>query len=134
MPLEWTQALSVGVEHLNAHHRELFRRVGRLLGGLHRGEPGEIEELVRYLHEYVVTHFRAEEERMRAERYPGYARHKAQHDHFVSDLLAIAAEHAERGGGAFMALRVNHWLSGWLREHISGADGEMGRFLARRTA
>ena len=134
MALQWTQALSVGVDEIDDQHRELFRRAARLLDGLQRGEPEEIGALVDFLHEYAVTHFGAEEAFMREEAYPGYVRHKAEHDRFVSDLLALAGEHDRRGSGAFLSLKVSHWLVQWLKEHVSGTDAELGRFLQRRTA
>ena len=134
MKLEWTPALSVGIEEIDAQHRELFRRAARLLDGLHAGDPGEIGELVDYLHRYAVTHFGAEEAAMREAHYPGYARHKAEHDRFIGDLLALAAEQEQKGGGAFLALQVDRWLREWLREHVSGTDAELARFLSRRSA
>lgn len=134
MPLEWTQALSVGVDEIDDQHRELFRRAAKLLEGLRRGEPEEVGGLIDFLYEYAVTHFGAEEQFMRASRYTGYVRHKAEHDRFVSDLLALAGEHDRKGAGAFMALKVSHWLVQWLKEHVSGTDAELGKFLARRSA
>jgi hemerythrin len=134
MTLEWTPALSVGNEEIDAQHQELFRRAGKLLAGLRRGEAAEIGELIDYLHRYAVTHFGAEEAMMREARYMGYARHKAEHDRFIGDLLALASERDRQGGGAFMALRMDHWLRAWLREHVSGTDAELARFLQRRSA
>jgi hemerythrin len=134
MPLQWTQALAVGVDEIDAQHQELFRRAGRLLEGLHRGEPEEIGSLIDFLHEYAVSHFGAEEAFMRKERFPGYVRHKAEHDRFIADLLALGSEHDRQGAGAFMSLKVNHWLVQWLKEHVSGTDAELGRFLQRRSA
>ena len=132
--LEWTQALSVGVEEIDAQHRELFRRAARLLDGIRKGEPEELGGLVDFLYEYAVEHFGAEEEQMRRTRFPGYLRHKAEHDRFISDLLALAGEHERKGAGAFMALKVNQWLAEWLREHVSGTDTELGKFLLKRSA
>lgn len=134
MPLQWTQALSVGVDEIDEQHRELFRRAANLLEGLRKGEPEEIGVLIDFLYEYAVTHFGAEEQFMRTTGYPGYVRHKAEHDRFISDLLALAAEHDRKGSGAFMALKVNHWLVQWLKDHVSGTDAELGKFLARRSA
>lgn len=134
MTLRWTQALSVGVDEIDDQHRELFRRAARLLEGLKKGEPEEIGALIDFLYEYAVTHFGAEEDFMRKARYPGYVRHKAEHDRFISDLLELAAEHDRRGAGAFMALKVNHWLVQWLKDHVSGTDAELGKYLSRRTA
>jgi hemerythrin len=132
--LEWTPALSVGVEEIDAQHRELFRRAARLLDGIHGGEPGELGELLDFLYQYAVQHFGAEEEHMRRTRFPGYARHKAEHDRFASDLLALARDHERQGAGAFMSLKASHWLTRWLREHVSGTDAELGSFLLRQSA
>mgnify|MGYP001249926168 CR=1 FL=1 len=115
MKLEWNPGMSVGVEEIDAQHRELFRRAAELLEGIRRGERGEIGALVEYLHRYAVTHFGAEEETMRAARYPAYARHKAERDRFIEDLLRITREHEDRGG-PFVAVQLDHWLGGWARE------------------
>jgi hemerythrin len=131
MQLQWTTALSVGIAEIDAQHQELFRRAGQLLEGLRKGEPDEVGTLIEFLHEYAVVHFGAEEASMRIARYPGYVRHKAEHDRFIGDLLTLAEEHDRNGAGAFMALKASHWLSQWLKEHVSGTDAEMGRFLAR---
>ncbi len=132
--LEWTPALSVGVEEIDAQHRELFRRAARLLEGIRGGVPEELGQLVLFLHRYAVEHFGAEEEHMRRTRFPGYARHKAEHDRFISDLLALAREHERSGASAFVSLKVSHWLTQWLRQHVSGTDAELGKFLLQRTA
>lgn len=134
MPLEWTGDLSVGDEEIDDQHRELFRRVARVLEATQRGEPEELSGIVQYLHEYAVGHFGAEEARMRESRFPGYARHKAEHDRFVSDLLVIARDLDRKGPGAFLSLRVNHWLVGWVKEHVSGTDAELAAFLRRLSA
>lgn len=134
MALEWTQELSVGVDEIDAQHRELFRRAAGLLEGLRRGEPAEIAGLVDFLHAYAVEHFGAEEHFMRTTRYPGYVRHKAEHDRFIADLLAFAREHDAKGAGAFLAVKMNRWLVQWLTEHVSGTDTELGKFLVRRSA
>lgn len=134
MTLEWNQDLAVGVEQIDGQHRELFRRARKLLEGLHRGEPEEIGPLVDFLHEYAVAHFGAEEAHMRETRFPGYLRHKAEHDRFIQDLLALANEHDRKGAGAFLSLKVSHWLVQWLKDHVSGTDAELGKFLRRLSA
>lgn len=134
MPLEWTQDLSVGVEEIDDQHRELFRRAAKLIEGLRRGEAEEIGGLVGYLHEYAISHFGAEEALMREARYRGYAAHKAEHDGFISELIAFAEELEEKGAGAFLGLKLNRWLVEWLKDHVSGTDAELGKFLARRSA
>jgi hemerythrin len=132
MTLEWTAALAVGLEEIDAQHRELFRRAGQLLEGLRAGEARQIAPLLAFLHRYAVEHFGAEEAAMRAEDYPGYHRHKAEHDRFIADLLSFSSELDERGPGAFLSVKASAWLSEWLSAHVSGTDAEMARFLRGR--
>ncbi len=94
--LKWTSALSVGIEEIDVQHQELFRRAERLLAGLHQGEPEEIGGLIDFLHEYAVVHFGAEEAAMRAASFPGYVRHKAEHDRFIGDLLDLGDHEGAR--------------------------------------
>jgi hemerythrin len=132
MALEWTQALSVGLEEIDAQHRELFHRARKLLEGLRAGESAQVGPLFDFLHEYVIVHFGAEEAAMREARYPGYHRHKAEHDRFIADLLALADERERRGPGAFLAVQASAWLEDWLEAHLAGTDAEMAHFLRRR--
>jgi hemerythrin len=125
MALQWTQALSVGDDEIDAQHRELFRRAARLLDGIKRGEPEEIGALVDFLHEYAVTHFGAEEAWMRDVHYGGYAEHKAEHDRFVKDILRMSDEHERRGGPGLEALRIGTYLSRWLTEHVTSTDAAL---------
>ena len=70
---------------------------------------------------------------MRAELYPGYVRHKAA-ARPASSPTSSRSRGARGAGCRFMSIRINHWLSGWLKEHVSGTDGQIARFLAQRSA
>ena len=133
MEIAWTPALAVGVEEIDAQHRELFERAGRLIEAVQAKKPRELGALINYLHVYAVAHFGAEEELMRARGFPGYVRHKAEHDRFTRDLLGLADEYERRGAQAFVSTRASRWLETWLRDHVSGTDAELARFLARKT-
>jgi hemerythrin len=134
MTIPWTPDLSVGIDEIDAQHRELFRRAERLLEAMAPGAGEDARPLIDALQAFAVEHFCLEEAFMRDARFPGYVRHKAEHDRFIEDLHAIAREHEVRGRGAFESLRASQWLRGWLREHVSGTDAELGRFLAKRGA
>jgi hemerythrin len=136
MRIEWTPALSVGNDAIDTQHRELFRRADELLQAMGAGRPQRVGELIQFLHAYAVEHFGLEEAWMREHRFKGYVRHKAEHDRFIADLVALADEHEGRGrkGDGYMASRVNHWLADWLARHVSGTDTEMASFLAKRSA
>jgi hemerythrin len=134
MRIEWKPALSVGNDAIDAQHKELFRRAEDLRVAIAGGKVDRVAPVLRFLHEYAVEHFGLEEAWMREHRYRGYERHKAEHDRFVADLVALAEEHEDPPREGFMAGRVNGWLSEWLVQHVSGTDTEMAAFLAKRLA
>jgi len=132
MSMEWTASLSVGDAEIDAQHQELFRRAERLITALRAGDRTEVGPLVAYLSTYAVSHFEAEEARMRAASYPGYEAHKALHDRFRVDFGAMVADFDRKGPTALVALSLHNWLSDWLRGHVGGVDQELGRFLQGR--
>ncbi len=126
--LQWSPALAVGVPEIDAQHQELFRRAERLITALRAGDRGEVEPLVRYLTDYVVEHFAAEERYMREIGYPGLEGHRAAHDPFREDLAEMLADYQRKGPTPLVALTMHNWLSDWLRRHTGGLDQEIGRF------
>ncbi len=129
MGLQWTSALALGVPEIDQQHRELFRRVDQLLEGMLEGERGEVAKLLGFLGQYVITHFGAEEELMRARGYPGYADHKAEHDLFLECLARLEEEHRTTGLTSRLVVRVNRQVADWLRDHVYLTDAALGRWL-----
>jgi hemerythrin len=130
--LQWTPALAVGVERIDAQHRELFRRAGQLIAALRAGDRGEVVPVLGYLEEYAIHHFEMEERLMRELGYPGLAEHAAAHEAFRAEYAEMAKRFAKSGPTAYVALNVHNWLSDWLRKHLGGLDLELGKFLAAR--
>jgi hemerythrin len=129
MTLEWKPAFSTGDAQLDVRHQELFRRADRLLGAA--ADSGDVVPLLGALHAHAAETFAIEEARMLDERYPGFVRHKAEHDRFLEDLLQIAEDHGRHGPDAFGA-GASRWLSRWLAEHGAGTDAALARAFARR--
>jgi hemerythrin len=127
--VKWTPSLAVGIEEIDAQHQELFARAARFVSSLERTDRQEIGVLLSYLRMYCITHFGAEESLMRESGYPGYAAHKAEHDRFVKDILAMSDEHERRRGPGLQAMRVGAWLSRWLEDHLSRTDRALAGFL-----
>jgi hemerythrin len=133
MVIQWTPALAVGVQMIDAQHQELFRRADRFVKALESSDRQEIGILLSYLRMYCVTHFGAEENWMREVKYPAYAKHKAEHDRFVKDILALSAEHEKRKGPGLEAMRVGTWISTWLKDHVTSTDVSFATFLRAQT-
>jgi hemerythrin len=131
MVIEWDPALAVGHTEIDSQHRELFRRIDRLLEAIQLGAPrAEVEGTLAFLGAYVQEHFAAEEALMLAHAYPRLAEHRELHRGLVRDLWAARADFARSGPTPEFAARLGASLVDWLREHIAGDDRALGIWLA----
>jgi hemerythrin-like metal-binding protein len=133
---EWSSQLEVGVDTIDAQHRELFRAINSLLQG--EGDkaaaPEEIPGVIAFLEDYVVNHFGMEEVYMRRLTYPGYPVHKNEHVAFISRFYDIRDEFDADGGNPEIADRLAHFLGDWLINHIGKVDKALGQFLRDRSS
>jgi hemerythrin len=127
--MEWHSDYEIGVEPIDAQHRELFRRTGRLLAAVEQGDGAEVGRTLTFLRAYVVEHFGAEQAAMAAAGYPLADAHAEEHALFARRLLALEAEHASAPTSPWLATKLTVELASWLRQHILGADRDLGRFL-----
>lgn len=133
MAVQWTEDLSVGVRQIDEQHRTLFQAVDRLFEAMRAGRGREhVEQTLQFLQGYVATHFDTEEQHMAAHDYPGLADHRAHHQAFVQDFLALRADFQQHGPSASLTIAVQRRLCDWLRNHISSDDLAMGKFLQAR--
>jgi hemerythrin len=132
MTLDWSTGLRVGVPEIDEQHQELFLRAERLVLALRAGDRSEVEPLVKYLTDYVTSHFQCEERWMAQAEYPGLEVHRSAHRRFGDELVEMTREYQRKGPTPLMALTISNWLSDWLRRHIGGEDVELGRWLTAR--
>lgn len=123
MPLEFDPLLLIGVDEIDAQHRELFARLGALLEASrsHRSRE-EVVRLLEFLGGYVVDHFAAEERLMESAAYPRLGGHRAEHLQFVKELSILRHELQSEGPTNLFVIRVGNRVTEWLREHIYRTD------------
>jgi hemerythrin len=127
----WTAALSVGIDEIDAQHRELFRRIDAFLGALaEKRAREELQPLTRYLREYVRIHFVEEQRMMEFSFYPGLGEHLMEHQHFEGELERLADELDGTGPTYGLARQLVALLVDWLERHVSTTDKRFGSFLA----
>jgi len=133
MALRWESHLAIGVPEIDAQHQELFARVNGLLAAMREQRGGgEVERLLDFLARYAVEHFTAEERIMAEARYPGIDGHRREHAEFLEDFRDLARAFHADGVSPAIVVRLNLWLCGWLRRHVSDTDQALGRYLADR--
>jgi hemerythrin len=130
MPLIWSQDLYVGYEIIDNQHKELFARVNRLVDAMSKGEgKHEVEKVVNFLGEYVISHFKAEEEFMQKYRYPGYSSHKILHSQLIRTYTDLKVKINYDGVSPTMTIQVQRQLGDWLINHIGKQDKAFGAYL-----
>ena len=98
------------------------------------GEPAAVGALFDFLGDYAAEHFAAEEQLMQESQFPGYNVHKAAHERFVRDLIALRRLHEESGASQAVVVKARTWLSEWLRSHIGIIDQGLARHLDKKSA
>ena len=132
MAIAFDESLVTGVPELDRQHRELFVRLDALLEAVRRGSSRqEVSHTLGFLRQYVATHFADEEALMRQVAFPLEDGHVAEHAAFTRDLAALEAEHRRDGASPGLIVRVNVWLTAWLRAHIYDADRRIGEYVRR---
>ena len=127
--MAWTEALSVGNETLDQHHRRLFALLEELeLAVEDSGGLDAVTRVFAELNAYIIDHFAQEEAMMDKAGFPFLDLHRHSHQIIamrVSDMAAgLDAANFSRIAGE---LRV--FLSGWLLHHIEIEDFEYRPYI-----
>ncbi|HYG84865.1 MAG TPA: bacteriohemerythrin [Azospirillum sp.] len=122
--VSWTDALSTGVDEIDAEHRYYFEILHRFNKARADGfDPRRVRTLLNDLLAYIEMHFRHEEAIMREAGYPAFERHIAGHQRAaaaIQDLFASNPSDSE------IHEFLNNFLSRWLINHIQYEDRAFG--------
>ncbi|MBT1075138.1 bacteriohemerythrin [Geobacter grbiciae] len=129
----WTDDLAVGIDDIDSQHKALFEQLDKLLDAcVAGGEREEVVTMLCFLDQYVVAHFSAEEKLQQEYGYPGYEKHRAEHEEFMRRINRFVEEVAAAAPTRDFVLRVNQTLIDWLKFHILAVDKEMSEFLLKK--
>jgi hemerythrin len=130
LPVDWTEDMSVGVESIDVHHRQVWRRIRHLANAVADGRADEVRAALRFLHGYLAEHH-AEEERWMAEAgYPGAREHTRAHAEILGRVAAAVEREAVLNRKAL--LLTADWVARALGEHMRSEDLKLGRFWTAR--
>jgi len=129
----WSDELSVNNDMIDNQHKEFFYRINKLIEAVKcEKEQEEIEKLIKYLEDYTVEHFKAEEEFMCQHKYTGLLHHQRIHNKFILDFYRIKQEIEEKmNNRPFMLLRIQLLVMDWLYNHIATEDQLFATFMRR---
>src|SRR3989339_12015 len=126
--IEWNSTLSVDVNQFDEQHKKLISLINELLSAMSKGEGARmINEVLKGLIEYTITHFSAEEEAMKKYQYPGLGLHHIEHKNLTTKVIEL--QNKLDKGEAVLSMEVFQFLKDWLVNHIIKTDKSYGVFF-----
>lgn len=132
--MQWTNDLSVGVEAIDNQHKELIRRMNSFFDSMNTDNQGKVLEMLAFLSDYVVRHFKDEEALQIKYNYPGYSDHRKIHQDFMKDVQRMKDDINSHGFTVATKSLVGLTLTNWLTLHINREDKAVGRYVRSKQA
>ncbi|MFC1728881.1 bacteriohemerythrin [candidate division KSB1 bacterium] len=130
MALEWSEKYSVGVEWIDAQHKELLKQVSRLTDAITENRGAEIiGSVIAFLDAYCKKHLRNEEKIMAMHKYPDLMNHKSQHTSFSYNLSEIKKRIDSGNASDTVISSLQRLVIDWWINHINRTDKLLGKFL-----
>ena len=82
----------------------------------------ELRQMMKFLGEYVQTHFRHEEGVMEQHQCTARAKNKMAHHQFLNTFTKLAADFEAKGANTSVLLDLRKLVADWLVSHICGVD------------
>ncbi len=125
---KWLPEYSVGIDAIDAQHRELVNILNRLFIAVSRLEGDKvIAGILDALTGYTRTHFALEEQLMRLAKYPELAAHQEEHRRLIEKLDTLCRKHLLEDKPIHFEMLA--FLKTWLKEHIRGEDSKYSAAL-----
>ncbi|MEQ2128972.1 hemerythrin family protein [Caldanaerobacter subterraneus] len=131
--MKWTESLSVGNETIDSQHKELIQKINDVLEACNRQHGKEkVVEVMQFLKDYTVKHFKDEENLMKKYQYPMYEEHKKIHEDLVKKVEDLDERIKREGVSLSVVMTVNKTLVDWFVNHISKEDKKVGEYIKNR--
>jgi hemerythrin-like metal-binding protein len=124
------EQMTVGVEAIDVHHRQLSRRIERLANAARGGDAADVRAALRSLQVHLAEHQPHEERWMEQAGYPGIREHARAHAALVGRIAAARAD--EAAGSERRLLEAAAGVARAVESHMQGDDLRLGRFWTAR--
>lgn len=123
----WNDAYLIGDPQIDQQHKQL---IGTLEDLLKSAEDDQrlrktCKHTVDFLKSYSVTHFKTEEDYMRAAGYADFAHHHKEHQGFIDTLHELELELIRSDYDIETVRKVSQFLTRWWLFHIMKEDKKL---------
>lgn len=121
-PLQWLDAMGVGVDIIDADHKVLISLLNRSrVISETNPDPVLLGSILADMYTYLESHFEREEAVMEACHYPDLEKHRKAHSRLRDKVNALLNEPSYEESRSLTGALV-HFLDYWLVDHIMGMD------------
>ncbi|NQY75091.1 MAG: hemerythrin family protein [Candidatus Margulisbacteria bacterium] len=125
MTPKWTPDLSLGNAKIDNHHKELFHLVSMLDNAIQlQNDRDKVDQIIRFLEDYVVTHFKEEEDVMKTHHFDGLIHHHQEHEIFYSRVQDLRQAYNDQATTPTLVYTIRK-LVDKLVTHIQTVDIKM---------
>ena len=124
----WNPTLETHVAKIDEQHQELFRQADILVDPT---KHGRISDMLKFLGEYVILHFRDEQKLQENSKYPKYETHKQFHTEFLATFREMNQQYSKTGDKKIIQA-ISDLVINWLRDHIMVHDKEFAEYYRKQ--
>lgn len=130
----WKEKYRIGVDLIDEQHEELFRRVSDFMSTLRsqgqwEEKVAKVNETMAFMSEYVVTHFRDEEELQEKVGFPDLESHRKIHAEMVNYVVEVSKQYEEEGYKEELIQQFAGKLLAWLINHVAASDQQIANYV-----
>ena len=131
--IEWMEDYATGVQLVDIQHRALFQQINRLEAMIKATEidPYEVERLLVFLSNYIVGHFRFEENCMKRRACPAYAENRKAHEEFIATLTDVKRRFSADNPNREVLQELLEHTQAWIKDHILKIDQQLKNTVSR---
>lgn len=131
----WKESYNIGIAKVDQQHRQLFDMIEGLFEIINTNSPNIVNECnkaIDFLKDYVVKHFRDEEEYLESVQYEEIEKHKKIHRDFIRTVLDYEKKMHESNYDLATVKQFSGMLATWLIYHVVGEDRKYVEQLKER--
>ena len=127
--IKLTKEYETGVDLIDGQHKELVDKLNKVASaGISSVTKDETEKTLGFLRDYIVKHFKDEENLQKQSGYPKHEWHKGQHELFFKEFQKLRHEYQTNGASVQYSFALNNSIIQWIMTHIKTVDVEFGKY------
>lgn len=132
MVFSLTKDLMTGNEQIDAEHAKLLEIINTFITTSSLGQEEQTLETLKFLVNYVKTHFAHEESLQKQSKYPQFQKHWEIHRALEGAVLDVQKEFEKDGFSYELSSKVIVRVGGCIMAHILSEDKAFAQFLEQK--